>query len=266
MAQHHGVMVAVALRQLADGYTIREVAANVVVCMDEKPVVLHQEIRPSLAMRPGCVARRDGEYQRCGTANVFCGVEPKAGRYFPKATANRSSPEFADYLLEVAVRYPEADTIHLVMDNLSSHTRKAVVERFGPEGGWLAVESVQRALHAQAWQLVESSRDRDQPFFAAMSGPTPDCRSGLSAKRNSGLEPSYESPSSSHPVGIYTQEGAKDLWLRNHAVIVLVHMSRTKNWVLVRTISVSDKRSPRALTDVLGQNLLTTYEPWRLTQ
>jgi transposase len=109
-----------------------------VVCVDEKPVVLHQEIRPPRAMRPGRVARRDSEYQRCGTANVFCGVQPKAGRYFPKVTRDRSSPEFADYLLGIAIRYPEADTIHLVLDNLSSHTRKAVVERFGEKaGGWL---------------------------------------------------------------------------------------------------------------------------------
>ena len=109
-----------------------------VVCVDEKPVVLHQEVRPPWAMRPGRVARRDGEYQRCGTANVFCGVEPKAGQYFPKVTAHRSSPEFADYLLEVAIRYPEADSIHLVLDNLSSHTRKAVVEPFGEKAGsWL---------------------------------------------------------------------------------------------------------------------------------
>jgi Winged helix-turn helix/DDE superfamily endonuclease len=76
-----------------------------VVCVDEKPVVLHREIRPSQSMRPGRVARCDGEYQRCGTANVFCGVQPKAGRYFPKVTANRSSPEFADYLLDVAIHY-----------------------------------------------------------------------------------------------------------------------------------------------------------------
>ena len=109
-----------------------------VVCMDEKPIVLHQEVHCPQAMRPGQVARRDGEYQRCGTANVFCGVQPKAGRYFPKVTPNRSSPEFADYLLDIAIRYPEADTIHLVLDNLSSHTRRAVVERFGEKaGGWL---------------------------------------------------------------------------------------------------------------------------------
>jgi hypothetical protein len=109
-----------------------------VVCVDEKPVMLHHEVRPPLAMRPGRIARRDGEYQREGTANVFCGVEPKAGRYFPKVTANRCSPAFADYLLEVAIRYPQAETIHLVLDNLSSHTRRAVVQRFGEKaGGWL---------------------------------------------------------------------------------------------------------------------------------
>jgi transposase len=109
-----------------------------VVCIDEKPVVLHQEVRPPVAMQTGRVARRDGEYRRCGTANVFCGVQPKAGRHFTKVTNDRSSPELADYLLDVAARYPEADTIHRVMDNLSSHTRKAVVERFGAEAGdWL---------------------------------------------------------------------------------------------------------------------------------
>src|SRR5215831_8204626 len=109
-----------------------------VLCMDEKPVVLHQDVRPPQAMRPGHVARRDGEYRRCGTANVFCGVEPKAGRYFLKVTRDRSSPEFADYLLDLALRHPEADTIHLVLDNLSSHTRKALGERFGDKAGsWL---------------------------------------------------------------------------------------------------------------------------------
>jgi len=84
------------------------------------------------------VARRDCEYRRCGTANVFCGVQPKAGRHFTKVTPDRSSPQFADYRLDIAAAYPEADTIHLVMDNLSSHTRKAVVDRFGIEAGdWL---------------------------------------------------------------------------------------------------------------------------------
>ncbi|MGB6691854.1 MAG: IS630 family transposase [Terracidiphilus sp.] len=109
-----------------------------VVCMDEKPVVLHADVRPPRPMRPGRVARRDSEYRRRGTANAFCGVPPKAGRHFTKVTPNRSAPQLADYLLEMVAAYPEADTIHLVMDNLSSHCRKALVDRYGERIGGLS--------------------------------------------------------------------------------------------------------------------------------
>jgi len=108
-----------------------------VVCIDEKPVVLHAEVRPPRPMQPGRIARRDCEYERRGTANAFCGVEPKAGRHFTKITPNRSAPQFADYLVEIVAAYPEADTIHLVMDNLSSHGRKSLVDRYGERIGSL---------------------------------------------------------------------------------------------------------------------------------
>jgi transposase len=40
--------------------------------------------------------------------------------------------------LGIAVDYPEADTLHLFMDNRSSHTRKSLVDRFGTQAGdWL---------------------------------------------------------------------------------------------------------------------------------
>jgi len=109
-----------------------------VVCLDEKPVVLHADSRPSAAIRPGQIARRDYEYRRCGTANVFCAVQAKAGRHFTKVTPTRASPEFAEFLLEIAAAYPAAGTIHLVVDNLSTHTRKAVTDHYGEkDGAWL---------------------------------------------------------------------------------------------------------------------------------
>ena len=110
-------------------------AEEPVVCADEKPVTLHHDVRDPLPMKPGSVAKRDNEYERRGTANVFCAIEPQAGVHFTKVTPTRSSPEFADFIQSIAHRYPEAQTIHLVMDNLSSHTRKALVERFGTEVG-----------------------------------------------------------------------------------------------------------------------------------
>ena len=49
-----------------------------VMCLDEKPVSLHADVRTPRPARPGHVAKRDNEYRRCGTANIFAIVEPKA--------------------------------------------------------------------------------------------------------------------------------------------------------------------------------------------
>src|SRR5436853_7762047 len=89
-----------------------------VICVDEKPVTLHADLRPASPALPGREARRDNEYERRGTANVFCAVEPKAGRHFTFATPDRSALEFAKVACEIAIQYMQAETIHLVMDNL----------------------------------------------------------------------------------------------------------------------------------------------------
>ena len=107
--------------------------AEPVVCLDEKPVTLHADVRPASAAEPGREARRDNEYERRGTANVFCAVEPKAGRHFTFPTPDRSGFEFAQVAVTLALAYPEAKTIHLVMDNLNIHRRKALVDAFGAE-------------------------------------------------------------------------------------------------------------------------------------
>jgi hypothetical protein len=104
-----------------------------VVCLDEKSVTLHADVRPPSPAQPGREARRDNEYERRGTANVFCAVEPKAGRHFTFATPDRSGFEFAQIAVKLALAYPAAQAIHLVMDNLSSHSYKSLVTVFGAE-------------------------------------------------------------------------------------------------------------------------------------
>ena len=59
-------------------------------------------------------ARRDSEYSRCGTANIFCAVEPKAGRHFTYSTPNRSAAGVSKVIVDLARQYPTARTIHLV--------------------------------------------------------------------------------------------------------------------------------------------------------
>ena len=106
-----------------------------VVAIDERPVVLHADARPSVPMRPGRTKRRDYEYVRCGTANVFCIVEPKVGRHYSHATANRKAPAFAEALRQIAAAYPKAKTIHLICDQLNTHCLRSCIKAFGLSRG-----------------------------------------------------------------------------------------------------------------------------------
>jgi hypothetical protein len=106
-----------------------------VACLDEKPVTLHADVRPASPAVPGREARRDSEYERRGTANVFCAVEPKAGRHFTFPTPDRSAFQFAQAVFHLAIQYPEAETIDLVMDNLNIHRRKSLTDLYGAEVG-----------------------------------------------------------------------------------------------------------------------------------
>lgn len=106
-----------------------------VVCVDEKPVVLHADARAAIPMSEGKPKQVDYEYVRKGTANVFCAVEPKAGVYFNKVTPTRSGAEFALFLAEVAHHYRDVKKIILVMDNLGTHKEQSLINLLGEEQG-----------------------------------------------------------------------------------------------------------------------------------
>lgn len=106
-----------------------------VVALDERPTFLREDARPNVPMQPGRERRRDYEYVRRGTANVYCIVEPLAGRHLTHATANRKKPAFAAALKRIARTYPDARRIHLVMDNLNIHTESSLIDVLGNEHG-----------------------------------------------------------------------------------------------------------------------------------
>jgi hypothetical protein len=104
------------------------------VCLDEKPVVLHADVRAGLPPAPGHVERRDYQYERHGTANLFVMVEPLAGWRHVQVTARRTKRDYAEclrYLVEE--RYPDAERICVVQDNLNTHTAGALYETFPPQ-------------------------------------------------------------------------------------------------------------------------------------
>lgn len=111
-------------------------AAEPVICFDEKPIVLRDEVRLPVPAKPtGRIAKRDSEYKRSGTANVFCAVEPLAGRHFAWPTARRTAADFASTVERLVSAYPSATTIHIVLDNLNIHCRKSLTGFFGHQKG-----------------------------------------------------------------------------------------------------------------------------------
>ena len=104
-----------------------------VICLDECAKELHSTPRGELTAEPGATRRQDYEYERHGTCNIFCWVEPLVGRRGVQVTPRRTAADFAEQLrLLVDEAYPDARQIVLVTDNLNTHHLGALYERFAP--------------------------------------------------------------------------------------------------------------------------------------
>jgi len=145
-----------------------------VVCMDEKPYQLLGEAREPLPMRPGSIAKVDGEYVRQGTCSIFLFTEALAGWRHSTALPRRTRIDWAGqirWLLDE--QYPDVDKVILVMDNLNTHTFSSLYEAFPPEeafrlaqrleihytpkhGSWLDIAEIE--LSALAAQCLGSRR------------------------------------------------------------------------------------------------------------
>jgi hypothetical protein len=104
-----------------------------VLCFDEKPIQLLEETRVPRPVAPGQPALIDYEYRRKGTANIFMAVEPLAGWRQVTVTERRTKLDFAAQLKELSDRYPEAECVRIVMDNLNTHSLACLYEAFAPD-------------------------------------------------------------------------------------------------------------------------------------
>jgi len=105
-----------------------------VVCMDESSMQLIGEVRQPIPAAPGHPVLMDDEYVRNGVANIFIEVEALAGQRKVKITATRTRIDWAHFTQEMLEeRYPEADKVILVMDNLNTHNVASLYTAFPPE-------------------------------------------------------------------------------------------------------------------------------------
>jgi len=103
------------------------------VCMDETSQQLIGETRTPLPVAPGQPERYDYEYVREGVCHLFLFFEPLTGWRHLEVTEHRTRQDGAHAIRWlVDERYPEAEKIVLVLDQLNTHTPGSLYETFSP--------------------------------------------------------------------------------------------------------------------------------------
>jgi len=104
-----------------------------VVCLDETSKPLLGEAAAPEPAAPGQVACYDYEYVRNGVANIFMMCEPLAGQRDVEVTDRRTKKDSAQCWRKIAdEKYPDAQVIVLVQDNLNTHAPASLYEAFEP--------------------------------------------------------------------------------------------------------------------------------------
>jgi hypothetical protein len=130
------------------------------VCLDEASKQLIKETRRPIPLKPGQPARRDYEYERNGTANVFMMFAPLEGRRHAKVTERRTAIDYAHALKDLAdIHFADAEKIVLVNDNLNTHKPASLYEAFPADEARRLVERFQwhyTPKHASWLDMAES--------------------------------------------------------------------------------------------------------------
>ena len=121
------------MEDILDLYALPYNPREPVLCFDEKSKELHAETRKVQQAKERRVRRRDYEYKRNGTANIFMTVEPKGGYRDVAVTRRRTRLDFAHEIKRITElpRYVNAQMIHIVLDNLNTHNEYSLVTAFG---------------------------------------------------------------------------------------------------------------------------------------
>jgi len=120
------------MEDVLDAYALPYNENCPVICLDEKPYQLLDEVREPLPMKEGRPLRVDNEYKRMGTSSIFVMSEPLTGWHYAHARERRTSIDFAheiDWLLTKSP-YKDKPKIKMVMDNLNTHNIASLYKTF----------------------------------------------------------------------------------------------------------------------------------------
>ena len=103
------------------------------VCFDESCKQLVKETREPIPTKPEQLERYDYQYERNGVANLFMFFEPLTGWRHVEVTNQRTAIDYAHqmkYLVDE--RYPQAEKIGVIQDQLNTHVRASLYKAFEP--------------------------------------------------------------------------------------------------------------------------------------
>lgn len=103
-----------------------------VLCVDEKSQIQALDrTQPALPLAPGLPERRTHDYVRHGTTTLFAALDVATGSVIGQLHRRHRAKEFLAFLRTIEASVPAALSVHLVMDNSSTHKTPSV-------RGWLA--------------------------------------------------------------------------------------------------------------------------------
>ncbi len=101
-----------------------------VICFDERPCQLIDNILVPIPMKPGQELRQDYHYKRNGTCVVLLANEPLTGKRIVNVREQKTKKDYSEFMKQVAQEYRQADKIILVQDNLNTHNPSSFYETF----------------------------------------------------------------------------------------------------------------------------------------
>ncbi len=114
-------------------YTLPYDVQRPLVCFDELPVQLLDDVVAPLPMQANKPQRVDYEYARGGTAALLVAFEPLTGTRLVETSRQRTKADYCRFMQRVAALFPMAEQIVLVQDNLNTHHASSFYEHLVPE-------------------------------------------------------------------------------------------------------------------------------------
>lgn len=99
-----------------------------VICFDERPCQLIEDVLEPMPIKEGQPKREDYHYKRNGTATVLAAVEPLKGKRIIEVREQKTKKDYAEFMRGLAKQYQEAEKIILIQDNLNTHNPSSFYE------------------------------------------------------------------------------------------------------------------------------------------